>query len=453
MRVLFLLFGILLGVAALWSWIAGDSYLWSVLGVIRALLPVLAVLALLVGLGLLLAFFEAAQRRIGAAFSFWPRILSRLEAAWPQFLRRLHLATLPGGRERLFRATLEEASQAIRTRRAFLLDNLSEESSRIELPNGEALSLRMSPDARLVRFVTLENELEIGGVEHLLGRVHDIVTVIAARYGNAVPAVSMRPARRAERTQGELPWISVVSLPDWNDRDFWREQLTNIRSWIGIGIDLASVDRNRVQSFRECWTKSCEGKGRGVISGMLADPIRNQSFGLTCSHAVPSDCGCVKVRGQYHARRDRPDAAILSFPSAPLGLHLKPDTGEVKANVARIGGPSRRHAGWIVSRERSYYVDGNICEFPAVRVQLNKRRHLFFALPLFRRRFANPGDSGSWVVLKEGNGSDPTRWIGLVQSGDAADVYVMEAKQLVRFFEKELAMPKNSLQPVIFTGG
>jgi hypothetical protein len=71
--------------------------------------------------------------------------------------------------------------------------------------------------------------------------------------------------------------------------------------------------------------------------------------------------------------------------------------------------------------------------FPACCARLYRRKFFWVVpVPFFNKSFSRPGDSGSWVINK--NGSGKNHWLGMVQGGDGRDTIILHAPSLIEYF-------------------
>jgi hypothetical protein len=115
-----------------------------------------------------------------------------------------------------------------------------------------------------------------------------------------------------------------------------------------------------------------------------------------------------------------------------------------KTRVYRAGGHSPRVPGFVTRKEASLLAaDERVDDFKACVVQTRRQRYAWGLLPwpLFRPRFSDLGDSGSWVMVRGEHGRD--LWLGMVAAGGEGDnrmeSYVIKANALTCYFRRRLS--------------
>jgi hypothetical protein len=352
----------------------------------------------------------------------------------------------------IFRGTASRAREAANNRRSYLLSTFDQHSpvpyEIIEKPPGyeespdfkeplDAISLAAQM-AALMYQASSEQAL-------LFGRVIDAVVCISRKLSVKKVRelenvdVALRPLRWYERRVNSFPWIAVIGT---DCPELFREPLSNIRDWLGIGVNLRPVANLQPQ-------RGCKHSGeRGTVAGFIqylskTGPV---DYALTCAHVIPATCMQTRIPENQESIRTRtnglvPDATLLTVHECladgkrvPLELTSQSMLDQIILNrmpVERLGGYSPMVDGYVKHELRCYPINGILSRFPACTVAARRLRYFGIAFPLRRRSFSVKGDSGSWVVFRPKKDEDGTFWLGMVQAGNRAETTVLLGSPLL----------------------
>lgn len=388
---------------------------------------------------------------------------------------RLAIARPAGGRRshRLFRGSRRDAVEAAASRRSYVRRALARGTTReiIEVPPGVAdvpglVNDSLSPAEQAGQQVRLAYQQ----ADELLlfGRVHDCLVYLArlAAYRDlpvtpapgALEAVrsadpvmfdlSLRRLSRWERRKNDFGWIATIGTPD---PAFFRQSLLDLRQWLGIGVEFARLSPAAMHAKPKlpATARSCEKTPAnvGTVAGMVRPRAGGGAYALTCNHVIPQCPNLLFADGPPGGQV--PDAVLAHigagcFALGELSRQTMPALSAEAVNgllengvrLRRVGGYSRRYAGYITDAVASYRVGQRLHAFPACKVVLH--RLVYFGCipwPLFRRRYSLPGDSGAWVVAPAAAAGEPERLLGMVHAGGVRGCYVILAAPLLDYFE------------------
>jgi hypothetical protein len=275
--------------------------------------------------------------------------------------------------------------------------------------------------------------------------------------------MSLRRLQRRERRRGDFEWIVTIGTAS---PDFFRQSLLDLRDWLGIGIEFARpspavlhAGRKRLPKVRSCRNTP---DNIGTVAGTVRSEQSDAAYALTCSHVIPQ---CPNMLFNDHPGEDVPDATLaridtpcftVATPSdKPLPVMTAAEIADLvktSGRVRRIGGYSRRHAGWLTDAWSSYRVGDRFHSFPACKVVLDRTIYFGFCpWPLFRRRYSLPGDSGAWVVAPPLAPGDQPRLLGMIHAGGIYGSYVILAEPLLAYFEKRAERAGATLANLLVT--
>ncbi|GEM_PF-5696800 len=274
-----------------------------------------------------------------------------------------------------------------------------------------------------------------------------------SRRGPVSFDVSLRKLRRWERgARNSFGWVATIGT---RDRQLFEESLTELREWLGLGIEFTKPARHQLQ--RRC-LQDDDQRALGTIAGILQERVLESAYPITCSHVLPGKCNN-KVFADFVPGNDVPDAMLLKqhmicIPSKELLPPLKVVTASEVAllhsgetRLQRLAGHSPKYTGWLPNGVyQSYMTEGVTYNFSACSVLLLRRLYFVVSWPLFRRRFSLRGDSGSWVIVPAGILGPEPRLLGMIQAGGPHGSHVLLAEALLAYFEKLLKLEPASLE-------
>ncbi|MDX6560057.1 MAG: hypothetical protein QOF72_3106 [Blastocatellia bacterium] len=372
---------------------------------------------------------------------------------------------LPQKGEILYYANIADTVAPAISRQSFLLNvpEIGPVYERfVEVPPGYDSSDVVIPERTFVDAVahgaTLRWERASGEAELLFGRASDAVRAVMGRLriSDQSVSLSLRPLGGWEMRPTRYPWI--VSIGYEGPSEPLKEALANLRSWIGIGIEISKPIKPI--PFGVCGSPTrCAITCNGTIAGVLRDSSTNpaKEYLITCDHVVPRSCTNLAAPRPKIIKADAPDAVLLLGNSPCFQLHhaltAVPAIGAEGIERAvlkrtflhRLGGISGRTRGIIVFPRVTFPFGEGISTFPAFCARLYRRKFFWFVPWPLRKSFSLPGDSGSWVVIKRP--PNDAQWAGMVQSGNGFDTVVLHSTALVDHFRNILAA--QSLDPLI----
>lgn len=403
----------------------------------------------------------------------------------------------------LFSGTAEGAVEASLGRQSFIRRNIEaslttdgEVGEILELPPdyGDELldSQPLGKNEAIGQRIRLSSELEEESLR-LLGRVVDAVIIITRQLHKqrktrllgrkfALPDVSMRVIEEDSHQHGASRWVAIIGT---KYRSQYSKRLRELEKWLGIGVAIAPPIRTR--SFLKCHAaKGARGASGGVLIGTTGG--QSHEIALTCSHVLGKSCTCrmwpnalpttpepitaseqrpietpdvalVRVSGSCSDRKHFRHYSRWKFPGAAQYSDLE-NARVAKKPVFRMGGKSPSREGELGYDISLYPTELGWFRFPAVQVSL-KMRYWFFGLipmPVFRRQFSHPGDSGSWLLMPMASSDDwidwdlstygeqpwpyaiaiNFKWVGLIVAGSKfhRDTVVLRADKLISYFEE-----------------
>ncbi|MET4384545.1 hypothetical protein ABIB73_000280 [Bradyrhizobium sp. F1.4.3] len=254
-----------------------------------------------------------------------------------------------------------------------------------------------------------------------------------------------------------FPWRVVIETTDPQGlRQFFED---DILRWLAIGVDLAPA-RNPPQ-------RTSSGQLLdGIIGGIFVDERHAQAYGLTCAHAVSPSCSLVahigwRGGGAPDTEVNEPDAALLylyappGVPWSALNARSMRSNGVMASDGPEASARTRpttqlspsartmRH-GVIFSPLLGYNADRKLFRVPSLDIKpytYPSFRH-FLRAP-FRTTFSQPGDSGSWVMPVDSDGS----WYGMVCANERKfrSSYAIDSQFLKYYFAGALGAAPNDL--------
>jgi hypothetical protein len=320
----------------------------------------------------------------------------------------------------------------------------------LELPEG--FPLYEAPDEEIPRHeaaarqVTLEWQLSDPQLL-LLARVCDAVDALMRQLNSPAgqpelpidervnirkfhPVVTLRPVpKTARRLEPDLfPWRVVIEA---GEPATLAGQLGQYANWYGVGVH---VTKGRpVKRTGAC----IHGGGAGMIGGIVQ--IGNKSYGLTCSHVIGEDCPGIRTPLKGKDNVWSPDAVLLPLdgpcltapkepwqPVSPVSWTETNKLVKARAVACMHNARGRLRTGNMQSPTLlASFDDGSWVEFPTIEIQ---RR----PAPYPPRPFSKPGDSGTWVTLRDA----ADQWVGMVVGGNpGGNTYCHLSGPLLRLFE------------------
>jgi hypothetical protein len=389
----------------------------------------------------------------------------------------------------LYYAGLAEAAVSAVLRQEFLSsvpDRGPVYEPKIEVPPGyESVDIETperSLSAAVANGVRLRCEQSSGDAGLLFGRGCDAIRFVFKRLelDEASISVSLRPLRGWERKSDRYPWILSVGYA--GNRLPVRKELEGLRFWLGIGVEFSRPIKPTI--FRKCGSSAkCEIEREGSIAGVLRDSANTtKEYAITCDHVIPKTCkyaitydhvipetakSSALTPAKKTAVTEAPDAVLLPatcqcFATPRLRTNLSSlTTGEIiaatewrisgirpsdKHLIYKIGGRSGRTTGLVKYALVEFPFKSERSRFPACCAELYRLKFFWglVRIPFFRKSFSVPGDSGSWVITKNGSGGN--HWLGMVQGGDGRDTIILHAPSLIAYFSELL---RASLEPII----
>ena len=265
----------------------------------------------------------------------------------------------------------------------------------------------------------------------------------------------------------KFPWRVVIATNHPKPLESWFGK-TEVRDWIGIGIDLvpagpAKVRREAPSTQEEQHNPTAGAFGAcrvgddgmyGVVAGVVQDG--DDEYGVTCRHVISSECDALcwpnqPVRPQKHNYTQRsPDTAFVTLQHAckPKGCCFgKPVNRSVQVAALDQAAITMAHDSGSTLR-KSPDVDGTRGVLLAALVSNFKLgeysyrgSHVLIAPQFYTQflvtwprsgRFSVAGDSGAWV-MDEGTGA----WLGMIVGGAEppnTQTYAIAANYVLRAF-------------------
>lgn len=307
---------------------------------------------------------------------------------------------------------------------------------------------RFPTDGAIVRGATAAAEMarlrwQLASDERLLLEratdvLEDHLRTTSAKFDAGSITVSLESIPWTVRRQWTYPWRVVIRAPSHLSL---HGAFAKLSDWLGIAV--YQRPSSRFVAFNRC--TSGLGGLEGVVGGIFRQTTSpSEVFAVTCRHVISDHCGSLRHPAGPVQQPDCPDAVLLN-PNADCFDHPGASAADVYAargtdtatyQLARLPlvkcHPQRpRTRGWLKYTVGATTHTGEFVRFPHHSVRSFRYRVGLLRWPPISRGFAQPGDSGVWV-LEEGK----RIWLGMVVCGydDDLDTLVADGEALLDYF-------------------